>query len=827
MAVVSGVLKKSAAVLVAVLWLAQGVWAANAAQNAPVTGNASSYTVTFNPKGGAVTPTSEPTGEAGTLTSLPVPVRNGYTFYGWFTDTTGGKQVSPNTVFSANTAVYARWALITYTVTFDADGGKGAVASATTGEGGTLSSLPAPTKTGYTFAGWYTSPVDGARITTITAFGANTTVYARWTLITHTVKFDAKGGTVTPTVGITGEGGTLASLPAPVRNGYNFSGWFTAAAGGDSVTAGKVYDANTTIYARWTPVVYTVTFNATDGAVSPKSGATGEGWKLASLPVPTKTGYAFQGWFTAATGGDSVSAGKVYKANTTIYAQWKLVTYTVTFNANGGKVTPASGTTGEGWTLASLPTPTRSGYIFDGWFTASTGGSLVTTATVYSANTAIYAQWTLVTYTVTFNTNGGRSAHATGTTGEGWKLALLPAPTKAGYTFDGWFTASTGGTAVTADRAYSANTTIHARWTLITYKVTFEVNITGGKVSPASGTTGKGWKLASLPTPTRDGYAFEGWFTSAAGGDSVTANTAFSANTTIYARWRLTTSTIKFDATGGAVSPAYGTTGEGWKLASLPTPVRDGYTFAGWFTAATGGTAVTTGMMFSTNATIYARWTLITYSVTFEPNITGGKVTPVSATTGEGWALASLPTPVKDGYAFDGWYTAATGGAEVTPNTAFSENAVIYARWTAAYTITFNANGGAVSPASSTTGAGRRLASLPTPSRTGYTFDGWYTAAAGGTAIPADRAYSANATLYARWTPAPATYTITFNANGSTVTPASAATDAEGRLASLPTPTKPGYIFDGWYTALTGGTKVTVKTVFSENATIYARWVAV
>jgi len=768
------VFKESAGVLAAVLALAHGVWAApgasetgRAASDSAVTAKANRttggdlkeapsgvsapYTVTFDARGGTVTPTKVTTGDAGTLALLPAPIKNGYAFVGWFTDTTGGRQVAANTAFNANTAVYARWALVTYTITFDANGGKSPAATGTTGENGTLASMPAPTRAGYNFAGWYTAPTGGSQVTTGTAFGANATVYARWTLVTYTVTFDAKDGTVTPTTGATGEGGTLASLPTPTRNRYNFQGWFTTATGGDSVTAGRVYGANTTVYARWTPVTYTITFNAAGGVVSQKSGTTGEGWKLASLPVPTKSGYAFAGWFTAAADGDSVTAGRVYSKNATIYAKWTLVKYTVTFNAAGGKVTPASAATGDGWTLASLPVPTKTGYTFDGWHTAAAGGNSVTTTMAFSANTTVYAHWKLVTHTVTFNAAGGKVTPASGTTGEGWKLTSLPTPSRTGYAFEGWFTDAAGGTPVTAGRAYGANTAIHAHWKLITYTVTFDVNITGGKVTPASGTTGEGWKLASLPTPTRDGYSFEGWFTATAGGDSVTTNTVFSANSTIYAKWKLTTSMIKFETNGGTVAPASAATGDGWKLAVLPTPAREGYAFAGWFTAPTGGAAVTKNTAFSAAAAIYARWTLLTYKVTFEPNITGGKVTAASAVTGDGWALGPLPVPVKDGYAFGGWFTASAGGTEVTPTTAFSGNAAIYARWAAAKTITFNANGSSVTPAFATTGADGRLVYLPAPTKPGYVFDGWYTALTGGTKVTTQTVFSENTTIYARW----------------------------------------------------------------------------
>jgi uncharacterized repeat protein (TIGR02543 family) len=78
----------------------------------------------------------------------------------------------------------------------------------------------------------------------------------------------------------------------------------------------------------------------------------------------------------------------------TVTAQYEINTYTVTFNANGGTVSPTSDVTGDDWTLGSLPTPTRDGYTFKGWFTTASGSTAVTESRVYSSNTTIYAQWT-------------------------------------------------------------------------------------------------------------------------------------------------------------------------------------------------------------------------------------------------------------------------------------------------------------------------------------------------------------------------------------------------------------------------------------------------
>jgi uncharacterized repeat protein (TIGR02543 family) len=140
----------------------------------------------------------------------------------------------------------------------------------------------------------------------------------------------------------------------------------------------------------------------------------------------------------------------------------------VTFNANSGSVTPANATVGADGQLANLPTPAREGFAFNGWFTEATNGEIISANHVYSANTTIFAQWSQIR-TVTFNPHGGEVNPTSEQTGTFGRLTLteLPTPTRAGFTFDGWFTSATGSTVVTLDRVYTANTTIHAQWTAI------------------------------------------------------------------------------------------------------------------------------------------------------------------------------------------------------------------------------------------------------------------------------------------------------------------------------------------------------------------------
>ena len=147
------------------------------------------------------------------------------------------------------------------------------------------------------------------------------------------------------------------------------------------------------------------------------------------------------------------------------------------------------------------------------------------------------------------------------------------------------------------------------------------------------------------------------------------------------------------------------------------------------------------------------------------------------------------------------------------------------------YKVTFNSNGGTVSgTGTKTVTSGEKYGTLPTATKSGYTFDGWYTSGSGGTRITENTTVSltGNQTLYAHWTEK--TYTVTFNANGGNLSGNSYITVKTGsRYGTLPTATRNSYTFDGWYTSENGGTKITENTTVSltGNQTLYAHWIAV
>ena len=163
-------------------------------------------------------------------------------------------------------------------------------------------------------------------------------------------------------------------------------------------------------------------------------------------------------------------------------------TKTVRLNANGGKVSPASKVVTCGKTYGTLPTPTRTGYDFDGWYTRQSSGIKVDKNTSVGTNppTTLYAHWKGKTYTVSLDANGGKVGMTSRMATYGSKYPALPAPTRTGgYTFDGWYTQKTGGTKVDDNTTVTtaANHTLYAHWHLTPaiapYDVKLEMDATG------------------------------------------------------------------------------------------------------------------------------------------------------------------------------------------------------------------------------------------------------------------------------------------------------------------------------------------------------------
>ena len=304
---------------------------------------------------------------------------------------------------------------------------------------------------------------------------------------------------------------------------------------------------------------------------------------------------------------------------------------------------------------------------------------------------------------------------------------------------------------------------------------------------------------------------------------------------------------VRFYANGGTLV----TTGQNPQEIpkNVPTPLtqandvvtKTGYDFTGWASSADGAKIYDDGanVTLQSNKNLYALWQAKTYTVSFNLNYTGATETaPDSITvTYDSTYGSQLPTssPSRYGYTFSGWYTAQTGGTKVTSSTTYqtASDSTLYAHWTAkTCTVTFNANYTGSTYSQTKTETFGSNYTLPTaPTRTGYTFAGWYTEQAC-TNEATTVASESNHTLYAKWQAN--TYTVTFNKNGGSWTKNSTSVTYDAKYNQGTTgwstntnkPTKTGYKFLGWYTESTGGTEVkgddTVK--ITRATTIYAHW---
>ena len=373
----------------------------------------------------------------------------------------------------------------------------------------------------------------------------------------------------------------------------------------------------------------------------------------ASVPLPasglTRDGYKLTGWNTSADGtgkhfalGQTVTANQVVALDSTgglvLYAEWTkdatAQSYTISWDANGGtgSMNAFVVEAGKSTNVPSNPF-VRAGYDFTGWNTSPDGNGVPYTAgstITPTGNMTLYAQWkeTTVYYTITTNANGGKGTPADAITAQRDATVIAPANTftRSGYDFDGWNTIANGSGAVInpgSTLTATADTVLYAQWVkkpdVQQYAVKFNGNGGTGTVNAITGDENTTVKLPANGF-TRDGYEFLGWGTSYEDSGNYLqpgADYKLTADTTLYAQWKLTTPEdvkymVNFDGNGGTgtLDSSEGTKSDGIKIPAS-TFVKDGYTFKEWNTKADGtGTAYNAGDTFhpSENSTLYARW---------------------------------------------------------------------------------------------------------------------------------------------------------------------------------------------------------------------------
>ena len=753
--------------------------------------------------------------------NLPTPeAKSGYEFQHW--ETEAGASLADQdyynpafTLGSASTPVIvkAKFKQLPWTITVDANGGTGTMAAQEYYQGNSFTlKANAFTKTGYSFGGWALSATGGKVYDNNASIAANDenmttnkTLYAKWTANNYSLILYANNGTAASSsqamvydteASIT----KFDDLDFP-KTGYSFAGWGTQATSttidyaDEAVVSNLVTTAGGSIglYCVWTANVYKVTFNNGSGSGGTASVDATYDSAMPSIDIlPTRTGYTFEGYYTSTYGAGTryyyasgSSARRWDKTSaTTLYANWSANKYTVTLDKQGGSGGPDSVTATYNSELPTVTTPTRTGYTFGGYFTGENGGTQYYSSAGASVrnwtltyNTTLYAKWTAKTSTVTFDQQDGSGGTTTVTATYDSAMPSITIPTRTGYTFGGYFT-NTGGYGTqyyNADGTSAQNLdktdtsiTLYAKWTANTYTVTLDQQ--GGSGGTASVTATYASPMPTAEMPTRDGYAFGGYYTEP-------------------------------DDGGTQYYKANGTSAQAWYLTD--------------------------------DTTLYAKWGEITYTLRLLPNDGTGSSVSANLTYDEEYTLPTVATLgyTKTGYRFNGWGDASDSttaryadGATVSNLTSTAGNTVnLYAIWgERTYTVTFDANGGEIDDGDSTREYtyNSTYGSLPVPSRTGYTFTGWKN---GDNSITGDMTCTLadDATFTAGW--APINYVIAFDANGGTgeMDAINAVYDEE---VTLPASTfeSPGTLlrFAGWSESETAPETPDVEIAYADKAVV-------
>ena len=612
----------------------------------------------------------------------------------------------------------------THKITFDTQGKCDAPQEMTTGEDGKLSQLPAPTADGFTFGGWYLDNgcSDDKEVKQDHQFTGDTTLYAKWTAKPgYTVAFDYNGAESSVNSYTTDNFGKLSNLPEPKREGFIFLGWYN---GETKVDVNHTYTEDTTLMAKWSRDVQSITVNKGEGISAPEGFL--EGIEIAPNVETIEIAAKRQGNdglkdklkiqikdFDTKNVLEFDLSVETQKADGTKIGNLEEVSKLIQFTFEN---IPGNGIQVFRLHDGELQELHESGGTAEGY--RYSDGTLTIWANRFSPYAIVVNP---VAVTITFDPMGGTVDPKTMTTGTDGKLKdALPTPTRPGYTFDGWYSDKNyTGNKITQDVTFLRDSTVYAKWTPKTYTVTFHDNYSDPEVtSQQTFTYDVAQNLNCGSTIHRDYYSLTGWAETQDGAKKFDPNQTVQSlipegNKDLYALWTYEPRRVTFDADGGTIKK------DGAKLdqvtvntqedpintvkaADVPVPeLREGYYFGGWYTRKDGkGDLVKTGeakepTVFTADATVYAYW------IKFEPvtvtfKCQGGTARIGSTDVKEFTMQTKWPgvldgtptTPSRSSYKFEGWYTAA--GVKVDENTLFLRDTTVYARWKRAVSITGN-----------------------------------------------------------------------------------------------------------------------------------------
>ena len=827
---------------------------------------AGNYDVIYKVDGAVQTELSQNVTFGSTYTLPQEPTKTGYTFDGWYDQNNSSTKVPAGTTktleFEGMTYL-GTFVPDNYNVTFYANNGTSDYSMVSVAYDSQITEPQTlPTRAGYTLAGW--ARTDNAQTAEYTTGAGNNLpvlnetnfpsyggveFYAVWEpdLVNYTIEFYYQNiadnnYTVDSTKTIANDDnykayvGSSVSVPAELISA-NMSTGFNR----DTAIAGDVLSG--TIPATGT-LVLKVYYNRSsynlntsiDGAIA-TVGTYKYGADLSGVTVaePTKTGSYFTGWSPA-------KPATMPAENVTMVAVFATESYNISYDKSPATGTTPSGETvtyGQSYTLATTAGFVRNGYTFDGWYLdpndASTkigdAGQTITIADMgdNNANIVLKAKWTIASYTLSFNSDGGSAVPSQTVEYNAHTTAPATVPEKAGYTFDYWMYNGEETNWSTFTMPYF-DVEMTAHWTPIQYTIQFEEN---GGSTVTDITQAYNSAVTKPADPEKEGYTFGGWYTTSSFNAGTEVNweglTMPLNGATYYAKWTINSYTITFNMDGGDFQSlptgfvkdgsVYKYTAEyGTAITAPAAPVKEGYSFTAW-------SPELPATMPADGATVTAQWNVNTYTITYLMEANGAQYTTQEYQYQV--AVTAPAAPTKTGFTFGEWSPA-------LPAAMPAENITVAATWIRhSYSLEYNFNGGTnVNVTTPVTVDYEQSVTLPVFgsnfTNTGYSFDGWYYNGtkidAATFSVPAQSQSGDTITLTAQYTQNE--YNIYYKEADGTIISTSPALHYNDNIAAYNTsPTKAGYDFAGWYS------DAALNTPFNDwsfmpasDLIVYAKW---
>lgn len=369
--------------------------------------SADNYTVVFNKNGGSGSMSNQSIArDQSVALTANAFTKTGYSFSSWNTKADGSGTSYANKAKVENLAagggtitLYAIWKPGTYTIKYDANTGSGTMDNSTmTYDKAANLRKNTYTRTGYSFESWSDGNgnyyVDQASVKNLATSGT-VTLWVKWKPNTYKVTLDDGSGKTT-TINVTYDS-KYSGLADPVKDGYNFTGWYTDKGVLVSKDTVVKITADQTLYAHWDKDKIRITFNANGGTSEMSQKLVSFDTKYGILPSAEKTGYEFGGWYLDEALTKKITEETTVKIteNQEVYAMWTQKKLIVTFNADGGSVEMESKKVVSGKVYGVLPEAEKDGFEFVGWYT-ETGTEITSYSTVNLVDdTVVYARWRL------------------------------------------------------------------------------------------------------------------------------------------------------------------------------------------------------------------------------------------------------------------------------------------------------------------------------------------------------------------------------------------------------------------------------------------------